>query len=453
MAEVAIESFPEARKRIPGPFNLPFVGVAPMIRRDPAGYLLGLRKKYGSVARFRLLNMQVYLMSEPELVREVLVTQQNKFARSPSVRRARRFLGDGLLASEGDYHLQQRRLLQPAFHRERLESYAGVMASYACELRDRFCEGQELNIWREMMRLTLGIVSRSLFDADVEGETKKVAEAMTVLLRSFRQFQLPLDVLRVKLRTPKARRVERAQAVVKEVVDRIIQEHSGGDVGNRGLLAMLVSLRYQDGSRLTAEQLRDEVLSVFVAGHETPAVALTWAWFVLARNPEIEKKLHAELDLVLEGRLPGAEDIPKLVYTEHVVAETMRMYPPVWLIGRTAKEDVRVGDIAMKRGDVCVVCPYVVHRDERFFPDPERFDPDRWELHLREARPKFSYFPFGGGTRVCLGERFAWAEMILAIATIAQKWRLRMAPGNTARPVPRITLQPSGPVRMIPERR
>ncbi len=424
-----------------------------MIRRDPTGYLQQLKQKYGSVVSFRLLKMQAFLLSDPELVREVLVTQQSKFARSPSVRRSKRFLGEGLLTSEGDYHLQQRRLLQPAFHRERLESYSDVMTSYACAVRERLQDGQEINMWREMMRLTLGIVSRSLFDADVEGETKKVADAMTVLLRSFRQFQLPLDVLRTKLRSPKARRVERAQVVVKEVVDRIIREHPGKDDGNRGLLAMLVALRYEGGGRLTDEQLRDEVLSVFVAGHETPAVALTWAWFLLAHNPAVERKFHDEIDTVLQGRIPGASDIPKLPYTEHVVAETMRMYPPVWLIGRTAKEDLRIADVAIKKGDVCVVCPYVMHHDERFFPEPDRFDPDRWEPGLREARPKFSYFPFGGGTRVCIGERFAWAEMILVLATIAQRWRLQMAPGAVVKPIPRITLQPNGPVRMLPVRR
>ena len=448
MSEAIAPGFRQSGRAVSGPLNLPFVGVAPMIRRDPTGYLQGLQRKYGSIVRFRLMGLEVYLLNEPELIRDVLVTRQSKFLRSPAVRRSKRFLGNGLLTSEGDYHLNQRRLLQPAFQRERLESYADVMASYARDTRDRFQPGVEINMWREMLRLTLAIVSRSLFDADVEAEAKMVAESMALLLRSFRQFQLPFDALFTRFPLPRTRRVNAAQHAVRTVVDRIIREHRPA-VDGRGLLATLVALRYEDGGRLTDEQLREEVLSIFVAGHETPAIGLAWAWHLLAQHPEVERRLHEEVDSVLQGRLPLASDIPKLKYVEHFVAETMRLYPPIWLVGRTANEDIEIAGVPVKKGAVCVMSPWLMHHDARFFPEPERLDPDRWNEDASESRPKFSYFPFGGGTRVCIGERFAWAEMILTVATIAQKWRFTIA-GEPVRPVPRITLQPSGPVRMIP---
>lgn len=220
----------------------------------------------------------------------------------------------------------------------------------------------------------------------------------------------------------------------------------GGD--RNDLLSTLLMLRDEDGSALTDEQLRDEILTLFAAGHETSALALTWSWYFLATNPECEQKLHRELDNVLEGAPPSFEHVPRLTYTEGVVAEAMRLYPPVWLMGRMAKESFELAGVPIAAGTVCLMSQYLMHRDPRFFHEPERFDPDRWKPELRDQRPKFSYFPFGGGARMCIGERFAWTELILVVATIAQKLRFQMATSDPVVPVPRFTLQPSGPVQM-----
>lgn len=438
------------RSRAPGPVNLPLLGVAPMLRRDPIGYLTRLARTYGDIVQFRVLDRQIYLLNHPDYIREILVTRQNNFTKTPTLRRAKRFFGEGLLTSEGEHHVRQRRLLQPAFHRERLHSYGAVMTAYAREARDRFAPHTEIDMKGEMMRLTLAIVSRSLFDSDIEGDARHVGVAMAELLRSFRVFLLPFAQLIRRLPLPRNRRLDKALASVKQIVDRMIQEHRTAGPNKDDLLSTLLSIRDEDGSALSDEQLRDEILTLFVAGHETTALALTWTWYLLSRNPQCEKRMHDEIDSVLGGRMPAFEDIPHLVYTESIIAESLRLYPPVWLMGRMAKEDFELNGVAISKGSICLMSPYLMHHDTRFFPDPERFDPQRWSPELRDARPKFSYFPFGGGTRVCIGERFAWAELILVIATFAQKWRFRMAADSPVMPVPRLTLQPSQAVRMLP---
>lgn len=438
------------RSCAPGPRNLPFLGVAPMLRRDPIGYLTRIAHAYGDIVQFRMLERQTFLLNHPDYVREILVTRQNNFTKTPTLRRAKRFFGEGLLTSEGEHHVRQRRLLQPAFHRERLPSYGAVMAAYAREARDRFAVNTEINMKGEMMRLTLAIVTRALFDADVEGDAKDVGVAMTDLLRSFRVFLLPFTQLIRRLPLPQNRRIDRALASVKQIVDRIIQEHRTASEYKDDLLSTLLGIRDEDGSSLTNEQLRDEILTLFVAGHETTALGLTWTWYLLARNPECERKVHQEIDSVLGGRMPEFDDIPRLVYTESVIAESLRLYPPVWLMGRMAKEDFELDGVPIANGSICLMSPYLMHHDPRFFPDPDRLDPERWRPEVRESRPKFSYFPFGGGARVCIGERFAWAELILVIATLAQKWRFRMVTEEPMKTVPRLTLQPSGEVRMLP---
>jgi cytochrome P450 len=442
-------NFGAGRSRAPGPVNLPFVGVAPMLRRDPIGYLTRLARTYGDIVRFRLLDKQTYLLNHPDYIRDILVTRQSNFTKTPTLRRAKRFFGEGLLTSEGEHHMRQRRMLQPAFHRERFESYSAVMTAYARETRDRFAPNAVIDMKGEMMRLTLAIVTRALFDADIEGDAKDVGIAMADLLRSFRVFLLPFSQTIRRLPLPQNRRLDRALASVKEIVDRIIQEHrtAGGDKDD--LLSTLLAIRDEDGSSLSDEQLRDEILTLFVAGHETTALALTWTWYLLSRNPECERRVHEEIDAVLDGRLPEFKDIPRLIYTERVIAESLRLYPPVWLIGRMAKEDFELDGVEIGKGSICLISPYLMHHDPRYFPDPDRFDPERWRPELREARPKFSYFPFGGGTRVCIGERFAWAELILVIATLAQKWRFRMETDAPMKAVPRLTLQPNGAVRMF----
>jgi cytochrome P450 len=302
-----------------------------------------------------------------------------------------------------------------------------------------------------MMRLTLAVVGKTLFDADVESDADEVGAALAEVMSLFGYLMLPFSELLEKLPLPPRRRFERARARLDAVIYRIVEERrrEGRDRGD--LLSTLLHAVDEEGDRtgMTDEQLRDELMTIFLAGHETTANALAWTWYLLSQNPEVEARLHAELDEVLNGRLPTAEDFPRLRYAEMVVAESMRLYPPAWAVGRLALEDHEVGGYLIPRGSLVLVSQYVMHRDPRFWPEPERFDPGRWTPEAKAARPQFSYFPFGGGPRRCVGEGFAWMEAVLILATLARRWRLRLAPGAAVRTEPRITLRPGkGGMRM-----
>jgi cytochrome P450 len=414
-----------------------------------------MAREYGDLPYFRLGPQHVYLVNHPDLVREVLVTNQANFTKSRALQRARVLLGEGLLTSEGQFHLRQRRLVQPAFHRERLAAYASVMSDYGVRLRDRWKAGSTLDVSHEMMRLTLAVVGKTLFSAEVEEEASEIGEALTTVLKMFRMLMMPFSEYLEKLPLPSVRRFDRARARLDQTIYGLIHERrrSGEDTGDLLSMLLLAHDEEADGSGMTDQQVRDEALTLFLAGHETTANALTWTWYLLSQNPECERRLHEEIDSVLAGRAPGMSDLPQLRYTEMVFAEAMRLYPPAWAIGRMSKGPFELGGIKIAGKSICIVSPYVMQRDSRWFPDPERFDPERWTPEARDARPKFSYFPFGGGARVCIGERFAWMEGVLMITAIAQKWKLKLAPDQRVEPLPLITLRTKYGMRMIIEAR
>ena len=445
-----------AALEVPGPKTLWPGGHVFYFRRDPLKFFTRLAREYGDAVQFRAGPQRVFLLNHPDYVRDVLVTHHERFQKGRALQRSKRLLGEGLLTSEGEYHRRQRRLAQPAFHRQRINSYGQVMVEYAAKTSARWRDGETLDISGEMMRLTLAVVGKTLFDADVESDADEVGEALTEVLELFGYLMLPFSELLEKLPLPPRRRFERARARLDAVIYRIIEERrrSGADRGD--LLSMLLFAVDEEGDRsgMTNEQLRDEVMTLFLAGHETTANALTWAWVLLAQNPEAESALHEELDSVLEGgRPPTVEDVPALRYTEMVVAETMRLYPPAYAIGRLSLEDQEVGGYLIPRGSLVLLSQYVMHRDPRFFPDPAAFDPLRFAPEAKSERPQFSYFPFGGGPRRCIGEGFAWTEATLMLATIARRWRLRLAHDGRIEPQPRITLRPKGEVRMKIESR
>jgi cytochrome P450 len=368
---------------------------------------------------------------------------------------AKRFLGEGLLTSEGEFHRRQRRLSQPAFHRQRMDAYAEVMARYGAMTRDRWQSGETVDMAQEMMRLTLAIVGKTLFDADVESEAAEIRRALTDIMLLFNRITSPFPNLLMKLPLPSNFRFLKASKRLDATIYRIIEEHRAA-AGDRGdLLSMLLMAQDEegDGGRMTDLQLRDEAMTIFLAGHETTANALAWTWYLLAQHPEIEARMHGEIDTELEGRLPAAGDFARLKYTEKVFAEAMRLYPPAWAMGRQALSDYRIDSYTIPAGSIILMSPWVMHHDPRYYPDPFKFDPERWTIEAREARPKFSYFPFGGGPRVCIGEGFAWMEGVLVIATIAQRWSLRLAAGEKVEPKPMITLRPARGMRMTVERR
>ena len=414
-------------------------------QRDPLGFLTRLARRYGDVAQFRVGPQRAFLLSEPELIRDLLVTHHERFHKGRALQRAKRLLGEGLLTSEEEFHRRQRRLAQPAFHRQRINAYGAQMVEYAERTSERWRDGQTLDVAHEMMRLTLAIVGKTLFDADVESEADEVGEALTDVMELFGYLMIPYaELLEHFPMLPQTRRFNRARARLDAVIYRIIEDRrrSAGDRGD--LLSMLLLAVDEEGDRtgMTNEQLRDEAMTIFLAGHETTANALAWTFYLLAQNPAAERLLHEELDAVLAGRPPSVEDVPALRYTEMVVAEAMRLYPPAWAVGRMAVADHEAAGYHIPRGSLVLASQFVTHRDARYFPDPERFDPERFTPEAKAARPAFAYFPFGGGVRRCIGEGFAWMEMMLTLASLARRWRLRLAAGRRAEMQPRITLRP-----------
>jgi cytochrome P450 len=438
--------------RPPGPKNSPIVGNLYAFRKSPLDFLSKMAREYGDLVYFKVARQHMYLVNHPDYVREVLVNNQSNFIKSRALQRAKVLLGEGLLTSEGQQHLRQRRLVQPAFHRERLVGYAAAMSAGAVRWRDRWRAGSTLDISTEMPHLTLSIVAKTLFSADVESEASEIGEAMTTVLEMFRLLLMPFAEYLEKLPLPHIRRFEKARARLDSTIYGLIRERRKSGVDTGDLLSMLLFAQ-DDESGMTDEQVRDEALTLFLAGHETTANALTWTWYLLSQHPEIERRLHDEIDAVLGDRAPEFTDVPQLRYAEMILAEALRLYPPAWAIGRKAKGAFELGGVEVPAESICILCPYLVHRDPRWFPEPEKFDPERWTPEARDSRPKFSYYPFGGGARVCIGERFAWMEGVIVMAAIAQKWRLRLQPGQRVEPLPLITLRVKNGLRMIPEPR
>ncbi len=439
----------------PGPKGKPFVGSFFELRRDPLKFFLKLGEDYGEIASFKVGPQRIFLLNHPEYIGDVLVTHQHNFMKGRALQVAKRFLGEGLLTSEGEHHRRQRRLAQPAFHRQRIIGYGAVMTDYAARTRERWQNGATVDIAEEMNRLTLAIVGKTLFDADVEAESREIGEALTTILSLFNRVMLPYTGLLQKFPLPANLRFQQAAERLDATIFRMIQEHRTSGIDRGDLLSMLLAAQDEegDGGGMTDKQVRDEAMTIFLAGHETTANALAWTWYLLSQNPAVETKLHAELDAVLLNRLPTFHDLPRLPYTEMVLAESMRLFPPAWVIGRRALADQPLGPYTIRAGSIVICSQYVTHRNPLYFPEPLRFDPERWTPEAKTRLPKFAYFPFGGGGRVCIGESFAWMEGILLLATIAQHWRMRLVPGHPVEPQPRITLRPKHGLRMTLERR
>lgn len=441
----------DMQMRIPEPFIpsavLPGAALYAM-RRDPLTFFTKLAREQGDIARFRLGDHEhdLYLLNHPDYIREVLVTQDRNFTKWFSVDRIKEVLGEGLFVSEGEFHLCQRRLSQPAFHRERVSSYADQMTTLALRLRERWQVDTIIDVCREMNWLAMMIVASTLFGADVESDAEEIRAALSEILDQFERSVLP-----------HADRddFESAMSRLDAVMYRIIKLRRAS-ISDRGdLLSMLLLAQDTEGGgrKMTDLQVRDEAMTIFLAGHETSANALAWSWYLLSQHPEAEAQLHHEVDRILDGRTPRMDDVPNLVLTARIFAEALRLYPPLWAIGRRAVRECRIGDCTIAPGSVIILSQYVTHRDARWFPNPDAFDPERWTTKAREPRPRFSYFPFSAGSRACLGEAFAGMEGVLCLATLAQKWRLRLVPGHPIALQPQLTLRARNGIKMRIESR
>lgn len=444
-----------ARSLPPGPKQLFPVLNLLALRRDRLKFVTSLARDYGEVAYFKLGSQPVVLLNQPDHIRDVLITHNKNFIKGEGLQRAKRLLGEGLLTSEGEFHLRQRRLAQPAFHRQRIFGYATTMVDYAARMSDDWQAGETRDLAREMMRLTLGIAGKTLFGAGVESEADEIGEALSESMQLFNRLMLPFAKLMERLPLPSTRRFQKSRERLDATIYRMIEDRRKGSEDHGDLLSMLINARDEegDGTGMTDLQLRDEAMTIFLAGHETTANALTWTWYLLSQHPEIEARFHAEVDQALNGRLPVAEDYPKLRYTEMILAESMRLYPPAWIIGRRALDDYQIGDYHVPARAIILMSQWVMHHTEKYYSEPFKFDPERWTPEARESRPKFSYFPFGGGPRLCIGEHFAWMEGVLVLATIAQRWKLRLSPGHPVELEPIVTLRPKYGMQMKLENR
>jgi cytochrome P450 len=425
--------------------------------RDIVGFLSQVHRRYGDVAYFRIGRRRIYLLNHPDHIRDVVVTHAENFTKGPALRLAKVTLGEGLLTSEGEFHRRQRRLMQPAFHAQRVADYAEVFVTFAERARERWRDGEVFDLRAAMTQLTLEIVAKTLFDAEIEAEVRELGEAMDVTVTMFDRSRYPFARLLNLLPLKSNVRFLKAKDRVFETIDRMIAQRRGqGASGERkDFLSILLRARDPEGDQrgMSNEQLRFEAMTLFSAGHETTANALVWTWLLLAQNPAAEARLHEELDRVLGGRLATNADVPRLEYTRAVMAESMRLYPPAWIIGRQAIGAHRVGDFEIPAKGVVLMSQYIVHRDARWWDRPGEFVPERW-LGEQGVRPRYAYFPFGGGPRQCIGESFAWLEGILLIATLGQRWRFRLADASAGvRLHATITLRPRDALPMRLERR
>ncbi len=439
---------PGPRSLIPGRLIVQFA-------RNRLGFL-GRAARHGDVVGFTFGFTRAVLLNHPDHVRDVLITEQRLFQKGIGLERARILLGNGLLTSEGAHHLRQRRLMQPAFHREQVSRYALSMIAAADRRCATWSDSAEIDIAREMAALTLTIAGETLFGANVEEQAADIRSALADVLDAFTVALLPFGHLLVHTPTPRAMRFRRARARLDGIVYGLIDERRRNRRDDGDLLSTLLDVRDTegDGGAMSDRDLRDELLTMLLAGHETTANALTWAWYVLSQHPQVQDRVHEEAAAV--DALDHATHLP---FTRAVVAETLRLYPPAYLLGRRsiAPYRVRGTEYVLPAGALVFLSPYLLHRDRRFWTAPEAFTPERWlaSAGTGAAEPfaKYAYVPFGAGTRICIGEHFAWMEAMLVLATIARRWELRLVSGQRVEPKPIVTLGVRGGLRMTCHRR
>lgn len=438
-----------AQRRPPGPKARTPLGHLPAVRRDILGFLAGVAREYGDIAWFRVGPLPVVLLNHPDYVGEVLLSRHREVVKGRPLRMARRLLGDGLLTSEGELHARQARIVSPALQAQRVHAYGPVVTDLAARLGDGWRDGATVDVMAEMVRLATAIAGRTMFGWQMDPATASdIGRSLDDAVALFSRVSLPLADRLLWLPLPSNRRFARARAHLDAVVYGLIAQRrrEGRDHGD--LLSLLLAARDErTGGGMTDRQLRDEALTLFVTAFDTVSLALTWTWYLLAQHPRAAAELEAELDAVLGTRVPTADDLGRLPYTRAVLAESLRLYPPVYAIAREAVAEFPIGDYEIAPGTLILMCPYLLQRDRRYFPDPDRFEPARW---LAAARPpRFSYFPFGGGPRGCIGQPYALQEAALILATLAGGWRVALAPGPPVGVRPLINLRPRNAVRMV----
>jgi len=412
-----------------------------------------LAKEYGDIVHYKIGWNHLVFLNHPEYIREILVVQNDNFIKERTVQRTKMLLGEGMITSEGPSHRAQRQAAQPAFHRQRIPEYAATIVREGVQLRDRWRNGETRDIAIDMMHLTLNVVAGTLFATDLRDEVEELADAINRIMGLYNFLVLlPAAEWLVHLRPPGLAAFVRARRRIDAVVYRMIEAHRRERTDGGSLLDLMLASS-PDRSQASEQALRDQVITIFLAGYETVANALSWTWYLLSQNPDCERRFHEEIDRELSGRQPTFEDVPRLRYVEMAFAESMRLYPPAWAMGRRALNDFHLGEYFLPAKTTVLISQFITHRDARFFPDPLRFDPERFTPEAKARRAKFTYFPFGAGVRQCIGESFAWMEGVLLLATVGQRWKLKLVAGHPVEPEPLITLRPKYGMRMHVEER
>jgi cytochrome P450 len=441
-----------------GPAGLPLVGSTLEVMADPVGFLLRMAHEYGSLARYRLGSMTMNQVNHPAGVQRVLLDNKHNYDKGDNWEAMRQVAGNGLLTSEGSYWLSQRRLMQPAFHRQRIAGFAGIMLRRTQEMLARWQvaagSGTPIDISQEFSALTMAIIMDTMFSSRIQAHTQQVSRAIAFLLEDINfRFIVPFYP---KMNVPTLRnlRARRALGVLDRVIFQIIQERRSSGEQLDDLLGMLMEAKDEEtGEAMTDRQLRDEVITIFVAGHETTAVLLAWLFHALAQHAAVQEQLYAEVDQVLNGRLPGLADLPTMPYLRMVIDETLRLYPPAWITNRECREEDELCGYRIPAGEVVSISPYVMHRLPEYWDTPERFDPQRFNPQQADERPRFTYLPFGAGPRQCIGNNFALLEAQLIIASLAQQVRLTPIPGKVVTLNPVVTLRAKNGIWMKVQRR
>ena len=432
------------------PFGSRLTGHLPQYKRDPLGFFTSCARDYGDFVPLRFGPIRAFAIHSPDLIEQVLVVDYRKFTKGNLLRRNRLLFGNGLLVSEGDFWRRQRKLAQPAFHRERINAYGKIMTDCADEMLRNWKDGETRDVHAEMMRLTLEIVTRTLFSAGAgEAQAEKVERALQGAQESvMKRMGQPIK-FHDRIPTVANRQLGRAVHVMDGIIYGIIRERRKSGAHPGDLLDLLLQVRDEDdGTGMSDKQLRDEALTMYLAGHETTALALTFVFYLLAQHPDVDRKLTAELDSVLAGRPPEPADRARLPYAEWVLLEAMRLYPPVWAVARNAIEDCEIGGHRIPAKTTVIATQWAMHRDPRYFDAPEEFRPERWADDFAKTLPKYAYFPFGGGPRVCIGNTFALMEGILLMAAVHQRFDLRPISALPIELFPAITLRPKHSVLM-----
>jgi cytochrome P450 len=428
-----------------------------IFRATVADFLIENARQYGDFSHFRGLSRHIFQFSHPQLIEDLLLRDAGRHHRGVVMQRAKMVLGEGLLTSETPLHLRQRRLAQPAFHRQRIAAYGEVISGFAADMTSRWQDASVVDLQPQMLLLALRIVGKTLFDMNLDSEVEQVAEAVDSFMEFVFLAFLPFPEITLRLPLPAMRRIRRGEAYLDGLIYKMIAERRKDPRDRGDLLSMLLaSVDSEEGTGgMSDKQVRDECVTVMLAGHETTANALSFAMWELARNPVIQERLHREARTVLGDRLPLAEDYGKLGYTAQVFAEVLRMYPPVWVTARTAIEDYPYRGTVIPKGSILLAPQIVAHRDPRFWERPMQFEPERFSEENKTRRPRFSYFPFGAGTRQCIGEGLAWMEGVLVLASIFRDWKLTL-PENAPKELPMwpaISLRPKGGVSLRLDRR